>query len=55
VVECEACKIAFKLVSDLAGENATEAKINETAYDICNRLAGIQLQQIVRFSMWILI
>lgn len=46
-MECEACKIALKTLDNLAGENASISKIKETAYDICNKLTGIQLQQIV--------
>ena len=44
---CELCKIVVRLVDEIAGQNASIDTVNTTLKEICERLAGDQLIQIV--------
>ncbi|XP_060558736.1 uncharacterized protein LOC132719018 [Ruditapes philippinarum] len=45
LAECEICKVFIRSLDGLAGENASIETVNNTVYEICTRLTGIQLQQ----------
>ena len=47
-MECEACKIAVRTLDNFLKENKTEKEVNSTVYEICLRLSGQQLVQMVR-------
>ncbi|KAL4240574.1 hypothetical protein ACF0H5_001366 [Mactra antiquata] len=44
--ECEICHAVIQTLEELIGKNATVDQINNTIYEICERLTGKQLQDI---------